>query len=73
MKYTSKFRRSNGHRGRRSLDHCSLITKCVKCGIGKPDQHHGVCFGYKTTTASPTHETCSECKRCYLYVDHIED
>ena len=31
----------------RTLENCSLIQKCVRKGIGEPEQRNGVCLGYQ--------------------------
>jgi hypothetical protein len=57
--------------GKRTLEHCSLITKCLKAGIGKPDQKNGKCNGYqKSENDDEPCETCMECKLQEDYHDN---
>lgn len=50
--------------GKRTLDHCGLITKCVKAGIGRPEQRDGKCNGYQRSETDD--EPCETCKQCKL-------
>jgi hypothetical protein len=51
--------------GKRTLEHCGLITKCVKGGIGKPKQYDGVCEGYQKSETDD--EPCTVCAACKLW------
>ncbi|MEE1255620.1 MAG: hypothetical protein UHN47_03795 [Lachnospiraceae bacterium] len=61
---------ANGWNGRRTLDHCSLITQCVKNGIGKPRQVNGKCDGYQKSYDDD--EPCEHCGKCRLYSSYNE-
>lgn len=50
--------------GKRTLEHCSLITQCVKYGLEKPRQHDGKCDGYQKSADSD--ELCEKCSKCIL-------
>lgn len=50
--------------GKRTLDHCSLITRCVKAGLEKPVQRNGKCLGYQKSQING--EPCEQCKSCKL-------
>lgn len=57
--------------GRRTLEHCGLITKCKKAGIGRPEQYStGKCEGYQKSDIDD--EPCELCKECRLQVDYEE-
>ncbi len=50
--------------GKRTLEHCSLITQCVKSGLEKPRQYDGKCDGYQKSADSD--EPCEKCSKCNL-------
>ena len=51
---------------KRTLDNCTLIQKCVRMGIGTPEQYHDInkCFGY--VRSDNDDEPCEQCKNCEL-------
>lgn len=57
--------------GKRTLEHCSLITKCVRAGIGRPHQLGGQCEGYQKSTDDD--EPCEQCKKCKLNIYYEEE
>ena len=48
----------------RTLDNCTLIKKCVKAGIGEPQQWYNInkCEGYQR--GENDDEPCEQCKKC---------
>ena len=50
--------------GKRTLEHCSLITQCVKSGLEKPRQYDGKCDRYQKSADSD--EPCEKCSKCNL-------
>lgn len=58
----------NNWNGRRTLEHCGLITKAVKSGIGKPKQYSETCEGYQVSDTDD--EPCEQCKECTLQADY---
>lgn len=56
--------------GKRTLEHCSLITYCEKVGIGRPNQKNGKCDGYQRSYEDD--EPCEKCSRCKLYSSFSE-
>lgn len=52
----------------RTLENCSLIQKCVRKGIGEPEQRNGVCLGYQK--GENDDEPCEKCKSCKLNISH---
>jgi hypothetical protein len=57
--------------GRRTLDHCGLITRCMKAGIGKPVQRSGKCEGYQKSDNDD--EPCETCIECRLQMDYHDN
>lgn len=56
---------------KRTLDNCSLIKKCVRKGIGEPEQRNGSCLGYQKSENDD--EPCNECKCCTLNISYEKD
>lgn len=52
--------------GKRTLDHCKLIT-----AFGKPHQANGKCDGYQKTEVND--EPCETCKKCKLNTFYEDD
>lgn len=52
----------------RTLENCSLIQKCVRKGIGEPEQRNGVCLGYQK--GENDDEPCEKCKSCKLNISY---
>lgn len=48
----------------RTLENCTLIQKCVRRGIGNPEQRNGKCMGYQKSENDD--EPCEICKSCKL-------
>lgn len=48
----------------RTIYNCTLIKKCVREGVGTPEQYGGVCLGYQR--AESDDEPCDTCKKCKL-------
>ena len=48
----------------RTLENCTLIQKCVRKGIGSPEQRNGKCMGYQKSENDD--EPCEFCKQCPL-------
>lgn len=50
----------------RTLENCTLIKKCIKKGIGEPEQYRNLnkCVGY--AKGENDDEPCEQCKRCRL-------
>ena len=48
----------------RTLDNCTLIKRCVKAGIGEPQQWYNIqkCEGYQRSEDDD--EPCEQCKKC---------
>ena len=44
----------------RTLENCTLIQKCVRKGIGGPEQRNGKCMGYQKSENDD--EPCEICK-----------
>ena len=59
-----------GWNGRRTLEHCSLITQSIKNGISKPRQANGRCDGYQKSYDDD--EPCEKCSNCRLYSGYEE-
>lgn len=57
--------------GKRTLEHCSLITQCVRAGIGKPHQANGKCDGYEKSANDDG--PCEQCKKCELNTYYEQD
>lgn len=55
--------------GRRTLDHCRMISK-YQGMLGKPRQQDGKCEGYQKSKGDDEPcETCKECKLNTFYED----
>lgn len=50
----------------RTLENCTLIQKCVRKGIGEPEQFPNInkCFGYQR--GEDDDEPIEQCKQCRL-------
>ena len=55
---------------KRTLENCSLIQKCVRKGIGEPEQRNGFCGGYQR--GEDDDEPCEKCKCCKLNIHYEE-
>ena len=49
---------------KRTLEHSTLITQCIKSGLEKPRQYDGKCDGYQKSADSD--EPCEKCSKCKL-------
>lgn len=51
--------------GKRTIEHCSIITNMRKIGLDKPEQHDGKCGGYTSDNLPFVSPVCTQCKLWY--------
>lgn len=57
----------------RTIENCTLIQKCVKKGIGEPQQWHFInkCEGYQR--GENDDEPCEQCKKCKFCISNEKE
>ena len=58
---------------KRTFENCTLIKRCIRAGIGEPEQHPNLnkCVGYARSENDD--EPCEKCKKCKLCTSSEND